>query len=376
MANTDEDDFDFDFELELEGQDDLDLSVHPHPMGIDTRVRIEKDQFTVFELLRCEERGTLVLDPDFQRSDVWKKKDQSELIESILIGIPIPLIYLFEDENGKRQIVDGKQRITALKKFINDDFALSKLSMLSDLSGKKFSEIAPLLQSKLEDYQLHTYVIQPPTPEYVKFNIFERVNRGGVKLNKQEMRHALYLGKATQLIQELAESQEFILATAFDKKSNRMRDRYLILRFIAFYLWEKGQLTGIKYNSDIDDFLAVVMQFLNTKASDKLLKHVKDISLPAMNNVHEILGIDAFRFQPKNGGKKRPVNMGLFEMLLFSFCSLDVRHMNAENSKRVVEKYKLQIDQEGFFSNSIDTAFHVNKRFEIAKKITNELKNA
>ena len=94
------------------------------------------------------------------------------------MGIPIPLIYLFEDEDGVRQIIDGKQRITALKGFLNNEFPLTELSMLPNLKGKRFFDILLLLQAKLEDYQLHSYVIQPPTPEYVKFNIFERVNRG------------------------------------------------------------------------------------------------------------------------------------------------------------------------------------------------------
>ncbi|MCI5189067.1 MAG: DUF262 domain-containing protein, partial [Candidatus Electrothrix sp. AS4_5] len=178
--------------IEIENQDELELTAHPHPMGTDTQIRIAKEQSSVFELLRREKRGDLVLAPDFQRKNVWPPKHQSELIESILMGIPIPLIYLFENEEGVRQIIDGKQRITALKRFFDNELALTDLSMLPDLKGKKFENIAPLLQAKLEDYQLHSYVIQPPTPEYVKFNIFERVNRGGINLNKQEMRHALY----------------------------------------------------------------------------------------------------------------------------------------------------------------------------------------
>lgn len=369
MTNTDD-------EIEFEGQDDLDLTSHPHPMGIDTPVRIAKEQSSVFELLRREERGALVLSPDFQREDVWKTKDKSELIESILIGIPIPLIYLFEDEEGIRQVIDGKQRITALKKFLKGEFALFGLSMLAHLNGKKFLEIPPLLQAKLEDYQLHTYIIQPPTPELVKFNIFERVNRGGVKLNKQEMRHALYLGKATQLIEELAKSENFKLATGTDIKPKRMRDCYLVLRFVGFYLLMTNQLSGIQYRSDIDDFLAMVMKFLNTKASDELLEQVKYACELGMNNVYQVLGSEAFRFQSKKGGKKRPVNMGLFEMLVFSFCYIVAKTCNKEKAMCVVDKYKLEIDEEGFFSNSIDTTEHVNKRFKISMQITNELRNA
>jgi len=135
--------------IELEDQEGLELTSHPHQMGTDTEVRIAKEQSSVFELLRRESRGQLVLAPDFQRKDVWDRKRQSELIESILMGIPIPLIYLFEDEHGTRQIIDGKQRISALKRYINNDYVLTELTMLPKLRGMKFSEIPLLLQAKL-----------------------------------------------------------------------------------------------------------------------------------------------------------------------------------------------------------------------------------
>ncbi|MFK8770809.1 MULTISPECIES: DUF262 domain-containing protein [Aeromonas] len=370
MKNTD------DNVVEFEGQDELELTSHPHQMGTDTQLRITKEQSSVFELLRRESRGDLVLAPDFQRTDVWDKKHKSELIESILMGIPIPLIYLFEDEDGVRQIIDGKQRITALKGFLNNEFPLTELSMLPNLKGKRFFDIPLLLQAKLEDYQLHSYVIQPPTPEYVKFNIFERVNRGGVNLNKQEMRHALYQGKATTLIQELAESNEFRLATGDGVKPNRMRDRYLVLRFVSFYLLITGQLTGIKYRSDIDAFLATVMKYLNKQSSLDLIEHAKAVCLLGMKNVYQILGNEAFRFSAKNGGNRRPVNMALFEMLVFSFCYLEHDHVNDEKAKKIVDNWKSEIDERDFFAGSIDTQEQVKLRFELALKITEEIKNA
>ena len=370
MKNTDDDDFEF------EGQENLDLTSHPHPMGIDTHVRIAKDQFSVFELLRFERRGLLVLAPDFQRSDVWDIKHKSELVESILMGIPIPLIYLFEDEKGVRQIIDGKQRVTALKEFLNDDFSLSRLSMLPHLNGQKFSEITPLLQAKLEDYQLHTYVIQPPTPDSVKFIIFDRVNRSGVNLNKQEMRHALYQGKATKLIQDLAESQEFKLATGTDVKQKRMRDRYLILRFVAFYLLKKDHLKGIEYRSDIDVFLALVMNFINTNASNEQVQKIRDACLLGMRNINTVFKSDIFRFKSKKGGKKRPINMGLFEVLVFSFCDIDLTKCNLVKVHAIIETYKLGLDKEGLFSGFIDSNERIKKRFDVAKEIIKKLKNA
>lgn len=361
---------------DIEGDDYLDLRSHPHQMDTDTEVRIAKEQSSVFELLRKESHGKLVLAPDFQRKDVWDRKHQSELVESILMGIPIPLIYLFEDENGIRQIIDGKQRVSALKAYINNDFKLTELSMFPKLKGLKFSDIPQLLQSKLEDYQLHCYVIQPPTPEYVKFNIFERVNRGGINLNKQEMRHALYQGIATELIKDLAESDEFILSTGKGVKPERMRDRYLVLRFVSFYLLFTEKNSFIPYGSDIDSFLASTMKFLNSKASKETIDRVRNACLYGMRNIYILLGSDAFRFDPKNGGNRRPINMGLFEMLVFAFSFIDPGRLDGYDVYSFIQKFKCDFEDLSIFSGSIDTNEYVNIRFDFAFEITKGLKNA
>lgn len=364
--------------IEIENQDELELNSHPHPMGTDTEVRIAKDSYSVFEFLRREEKGSLILSPDFQRNDVWNDQRQSELVESILMGIPIPVIYLFENENGIRQIIDGKQRTTALKKFINNNLVLKHLLMLPKLNGLRFNEIKPILQAKLEDYQINVYIIQPPTPEYVKFNIFERVNRGGMNLNKQEMRHALYQGRATQLIEKLADSSSFKNATGNGVNSERMRDRYLILRFVSFYLFILEKLpSGIEYRSDIDSFLALVMNFINSTEQDTLIKDVETFCVIGMNRVYQVLGSDAYRFEPKyTGGNRRPINMGLFEMLTFAFCCVDIDKINVENAKTLVEQYKRDIDSEGYLSGSMDTSDYIKIRFDTAYEIARGLKNA
>jgi len=369
MINTDDD------KMEIEAQDELELTGPPYPAVIDTQVRIAKEQSSVFEFLRKESRGELVLAPDFQRNDVWDEKHQSELIESILMGIPIPLIYLFENEQGERQIIDGKQRVTTLKLFMNNELALTSLFMLPKLKGAKFDDIPPLLQAKLEDYLLYYYVIQPPTPEHVKFNIFERINRGGISLNKQEMRHALYQGKATTLIQELADSEAFKNATGNGVRANRMRDRYLILRFIAFYLYRTEQLSDIDYHSDIDSFLAATMKYLNT-ASTAFIEQIKEHCLLGLTMIYQTLGKEAFRFETKEAGQKRPVNMGLFEMLLFVFSQLKSGALDEHKIKPCIEQYKSAIDAEGSFAGGIDSKESVDIRFNWANKIIQGLKYA
>jgi len=195
---------------ELEGDDEDEQSSTEYPFK---EVKIERKFFSLFELKRKYEDKTLkdiLIDPDFQRNDVWKGKQRQELIESILMGIPLPNAYFFQRADGKQQVVDGRQRLTAVFDFMNNKFKLDDLRILDKLNGKHFSELdPPLLQAKIEEYQIEVYIIQPPTPEKIKYDIFDRVNRGGTRLNNQEMRNALLQGKSTALIKKLAQSEEF-----------------------------------------------------------------------------------------------------------------------------------------------------------------------
>ena len=248
---------------EIEGEETLDNKFDEnndeiYPLSL---IRIEKGRMSLFEIKRqCEERKQLILDPEFQREYVWTQKQKSELIESILMGIPIPIVYLFQTRDARIQVVDGRQRIGAIIDFMNNKFGLTELKIMKNIKrGTKFKHLEPIQQRKIEDYQIDTYLIQPPTPERVKFDIFDRVNRGGTKLNNQEMRNALYQGESTRLLKELSELDSFKKATNNSIKSKQMKDRYIILRFIGFYLYFSKQLDDIEYKGNVDDFLAEVM---------------------------------------------------------------------------------------------------------------------
>ncbi|EOH3411131.1 DUF262 domain-containing protein, partial [Campylobacter jejuni] len=196
---------------ELEGEDSLDINNDENYKQIYPleKIRIEKGRMSFFEIKRRQERGDIQISPEFQREDVWNYKQKSELIESVLMGIPIPVFYFFESKDTKIQVVDGRQRITTFIDFMNDKFDLKQVKIITDIIGKKFSDLNVIQQRKIEDYQIDTYTIQPPTPEQVKFNIFDRVNRGGTRLNNQEMRNALYQGNSTELINELSKEECF-----------------------------------------------------------------------------------------------------------------------------------------------------------------------
>ena len=358
---------------ELEGEESLDIEKNKE-IYLKTEIKMSKVQYSIFEIKRKYERKIdFLIDPDFQRESVWEKnKQKSELIESILMGIPIQLIYFFETKEGVKEVVDGRQRITTIVDFLNNKFYLKDLKILGDLNGKRFNDLEPILQTKIEDYQLEGYVIQPPTPEKVKFDIFDRINRGGTKLNKQEMRNALYQGNATEILKELSSLEEFKKATGYSVKETRMKDRYIILRFIAFYLLKNGKL-NFDYKNDIDEFLAKVMkEYLNSKKYEEII-YLKDIFIKSMKISIELFGEDGFRFESNK--IKRPVNMLLFELLGYLYAKIDFNNIDKDLLKEKIIEFKKNHDGKKYFINNIEGTKGVNYRFDEIDKLIEELKS-
>lgn len=330
-----------------------------------SEIRIEKKSYTFFELKRqYEERKELQLNPDYQRELVWKNKQKSELIESILMKIPIPVFYFFRTEEGKIQVVDGQQRISSVISFMNNEFSLSSLSIIGNIEGKKFKDLQPSQQRTIEDYSVDVYLIQPPTPEEVMLDIFDRVNRGGTKLNKQEMRNAIYQGKSTKLLKSLSETPSFkeIVGNFID--TQKMKDRYMILRFLSFYLYFSNRLDGVEYKGRLDEFLAEVMKKINGMNEDEI-QELFTLFANTMDLLAQHHDSTIFRFH-SYGENKRPINMLLFESLTYLFAECKKR--NIELSQHKINHLKEEFERSGRFSRGIDSVSNVTYRFRDALK--------
>lgn len=345
-----------------------------------TNIKVEKGFYTVFELKRKydSEQKKIVLDSSFQREDVWTSKQKSELIESILMGLPLPIFYFNEDRKGRLLVVDGRQRLTALFEFLDGEWALSnKLRVLIILRGKKFKDLEPIMQSKIEDYQIHAHVIQPPTPDRLKFDIFDRVNRAGTQLNKQEIRNALYQGNATKLLNNITELEEFSKATgqAF-KKNSRMKDKYIVLRFLSLLLYFSNELrdddgNNYVYKNDMDEMLGKCMEYFNNASEVEIDDYFK-VSKGALSKVYICLGGDAFRLI--TGEKRSPINMNLFECLMYLMSKLDAY------DQRILDKIKYKImdlkNNDDFLDsigNHRDSLQKINKRINMMNAILEEM---
>lgn len=357
-------------------------SREPDTVYPDAVLNIARDSASVFQLKRKWEKTPPMLNlaPDFQRGLVWNPKQKSELIESILMGIPLPLIYVKEDEKGVYIIVDGKQRLNTLFSFINNEFALGKLTILKDKNGCRFDDLSPLEQNKIEDCSLTLHVIKAPTSDRVTFDLFDRVNRGGTRLNNQEMRNALYQGNATRLINRLAEEEVFVVATEHSVPANHMKDKYLVLRFVAFYLWQEHITTDpdtnelLEYRSNVEDFLGKTMRFLNRLSPEyRLFEELEARFIRAMELAIRLLPSGGFRL-PSSPGKKRPINMAFFESFGYLLSKL-----NGEGERfhhQIQEVYTQLMSNAAYLdtlTRSVDSGVQTKKRYEIINRFIHEL---
>lgn len=290
------------------------------------QIQADSARYSFFDLKRqIEEFNEIDMTPEFQRGYVWTPAQQSELIESILMGIPLPLFYFAAEKSGKVSVVDGIQRINAVLHYMNDEFFITKSKYLKHISGKKFSQLERTDRAKIEKYQIQAYIIPSGIPEQVKIDIFDRINRAGTKLNTQEIRHALYHGTSTDLLKSLAEECVFKDASGKRLNSKRMRDRYVILRFLAFYLWKhREELLLEKYGyyteitSDFDSFLANYMRIINEMPDDHINK-LKIVFLHTMRLAHALFGNNAFTKEHK---ANMPFNMTVFDSLCYVLASM------------------------------------------------------
>lgn len=257
--------------------------------------------FDVDGLVRRFERGDIYW-PEFQRNYVWTKKQASRFIESILIGLPIPSLFLYKEEQENRLfIVDGLQRITTLHAFKHNKFptksgtkstkfGLNGLPKDSQFYNKTYEQLEAKDRRTFDDTIIHIQFIEQTAPDNdhsAAFNIFERLNSGGTPLQAQEMRNALYLGSFQKHLSELNKTK--IWREIFDGPPHkRGKDIELILRFLALYNWEKN------YKNPMKIFLNRFMKRYRNADEDQLNQFCSQFS-DTLGRIYEALGNDAFK---------------------------------------------------------------------------------
>ncbi len=291
------------------------------PEDIDVQTRV----MTVNLVLSRLNSKAMDLAPDFQRKmGIWNDARRSRLIESLLLRIPLPSFYVAEEKDETWEVVDGIQRLSTIARFVSPHlvqgqlFALSDLEYLSTFEGLKYSSLPGELQRRIQETELVFHVIRFGTPDEVKFNIFARINTGGMPLSYQELRHAMIPGQARSILATLAASNAFIQATDHSVRPDRMADREMVLRFLAFRMRPYSDYSA----NDLNQFLLDAMKSINTLSSSQLVEHETAFE-NAMRAATQIFGNDAFRKRFSKNQGRSPVNKALFEVIAVSLAALD-----------------------------------------------------
>lgn len=309
-------------------------------------IRITTKNFTIREIYTQiqdknphdpEQEIELDLAPDFQRSFVWGIKQQVRLIESILLGIPLPAFYFNQDKDGAQQVIDGVQRLTTIKRFMSDQLELQEehLEYLGPIKGSTFSTLDNATKRRFSGTQIVAHLIEPQTPDDVKYDIFNRVNTGGSPLTAQEIRHCMSKTRSREFLRNLVESKSFDNAMGklfwkhlngqWVRDSKRMTDREMALRFCAFYFEIK--LNVYASASSLDAFLLEISRWLDKEASQAELNNLEIAFQQAMQNCYEVFGKGAFRrWNLNNSSPSGRISKAIFESqaLALSGYKLDI----------------------------------------------------
>jgi len=388
------------------------------------KIRVDPKTFSLRQIIDMIDDQDLDLAPDFQRKKVWRPREKSRLIESILLRIPLPAFYFSAESDGRLRVVDGLQRLSTVHEFVKGGgdkkggFTLDSLEYLTDgVKGQRFGDLEATWTRRIHQTQIFVNVIDPQTPTQVKFDIFKRLNTGGTPLNSQEIRHCMSNARSRDFLKACTggyhhAGPEYALfdfaeykavsstpsgdvytlpegiykkasaaATAFGKATNykmwdhvRMADREIILRFAAFRLLG-NDLEGYGPKTAMDDFLTEATEKIDEQISDRKLSDLAVSLENAMHNAYNLFGQHAFRKWPKESEDVNPINRALFESWSVALADYKWSDLEPRRSK-IVGAARKHMTSDSDYVNAISSGtgdhVRVKLRFEIARKILAE----
>jgi len=346
-----------DFEFEV-------LNIPPEKRKLIT----ETYDFTVSTIQDYIKNGHIAI-PNFQRAYVWNRAQASRLIESLIIQCPIPVVYLSQNTDETLSVIDGNQRLTSINLFLNNEFPLIGLATYPELEGLTYEELDPRFQRHIINRTIRCIAILKETHPQIKFDVFERLNTGSVKLNAQELRHGIYTSKLMTKVENLAQKSLFkkLTSTSNDK---RMKGDEIVLRY--FTLLEK-----------LDSYEKPMSVFLNKYAeenrgmTDEKINRLSKNFEKNLNKCHLLYG--DFSFKTFDKTKKRlKANTALFDAQMISMDKINpsLEQLEGINKDDVLNKLLKLFDKEDFY-NTITKATTdkkvVTKRIEDYTKFLNDL---
>lgn len=286
----------------------------------------------------------LLLLPDIQREYVWDNGKASRLIESLILNIPIPVLYFAETPDAKYEIIDGHQRVRSIVRYLKNEFALSGLHVLREYKGYRFHQLPDREQQFLRMRTLRAIIISTDSHPNMKFEIFERLNTGAISLNAQELRNSIYRGPFNSLLHQLARSERLRSLIGTKSPRHRMVDEELILRFFAL----RAELD--KYRTPLKRFLNDYMEKAK-KFGPNELENYQTIFDETTRTVAHLIGESAFRVTDRRGQTIEPaVNRALFDSQMLA-CSWVTSKLAQADVKRVKAELASLFADAGFLDS-------------------------
>lgn len=291
---------------------------------------------SVSDIVRMIEDKEIRLDPDYQRNYVWDNKKASMLIESIILNVPIPVIYVSQEKDDTWSVIDGLQRLYSLKRFFDGKFRLSGLEILSELNRKDINTLNAKALRILKNGLLRVIMITHDSNEEIKYDVFMRLNTGSVHLTEQELRNCLYRGSLNKLLKDMSLNKTWQNLLGLKGPHKRMVDRELALRFLCISQgWnaDKQELNGYRgrMKSFLNSFMSRYQNIDNHEYA--VLKQLFDNTIEKVFAIYEV---DAFRRSSGEGAREKSINRALMDMLMLS---------SSQHSKNELLGKKQQINE-------------------------------
>lgn len=322
------------------------------------RIVTEQARYPIKSIKDMLDGGDYKLNPEYQRRKRWDNGRKSRLIESFIMNVPLPPIFLYEYDYSKFEVMDGLQRLTSIYDFYNGNFALECLEYWKELDGKKYNELPEEIQKGIDRRYISSIILleetakTPEEAEELKQIVFERLNSGGEKLTPQETRNALYNGKFNQLCLELSMNDSFRKMWRIPLESDgeealltseayrKMDDVQLVLRFFAYRFIDN--LSGT-----IEDFLDEYLKQANN-FSDSTLLQLKNLFTESIETIYEIFGEDAF-ISPVYERKVTKPQKTIYDPLMQSVAkNIENKDLLLKNAIKINEnKYNCKISSDG-----------------------------
>lgn len=242
-------------------------------------VKTQTIEYDLETLVKKIKREVIKLNPDYQRRHRWSNEISSRLIESLILNIPIPFVYIsqdidvdeeIEDGHARYSVIDGQQRLTAIFDFFENKYPLTGLEVLEKLNDSYYRDLPPFLVRRLEERSIRCLRIDSTVDQQVKYDIFERLNSGSVKLEAQELRNATCRGKFNDLIKVLSKIDDYReLISLSEAREKKMEDEELVLRYFS-----------LSHNDGYKEYKSGFKKFLTSKMVD--FNNFNDVQLKLM----------------------------------------------------------------------------------------------